>query len=80
MKKRLWMDGCRAASMMLAGMVAVVAPAMAQRTTVQTVQTTQQVQQAQPAQNTIGNAEAETNTGAGAGASYKPALATKVRP
>ena len=40
----------------------------------------QQVQQAQPAQNTIGNAEAETNTGAGAGASYKPALATKVRP
>ena len=39
-----------------------------------------QVQQAQPAQNTIGNAEAETNTGAGAGASYKPALATKVRP
>ena len=50
MKKRLWMDGCRAASMMLAGMVAVVAPAMAQRTTVQTVQTTQQVQQAQQAQ------------------------------
>ena len=50
MKKRLWMDGCRAASMMLAGMVTVVAPAMAQRTTVQTVQTTQQVQQAQQAQ------------------------------
>lgn len=50
MKIRFGIDGGRAASVMLAGMVAAVVPAVAQQTTVQTVQTAQQGQQAQQAQ------------------------------